>query len=247
MKKFIILSSMLGLVLPFTMFAEDTVPKLNVAIPPIVTTYNGTCASNAVIAYENSQQAIFDTKQASIKAAALTRRDALSAAYVLTDEVKRNTTIRSVYDAFLLSQKNADLIARDALKIQRGLFTTTMQGCGALLPDPTRDQMENQNYQDNNNNENNRQQMRNMPGVGGMNSDTTGTQNQYQNKFFKQGMRGEEVKRIQKILNLNADGVFGPETSRKVREWQKKEGLKEDGILGKESFYKLEPQRESNN
>lgn len=50
-------------------------------------------------------------------------------------------------------------------------------------------------------------------------------------------MRGEDVKMLQEALikqgySLNADGVFGPETDRCVRDFQGRQGLVVDGIVG---------------
>jgi peptidoglycan hydrolase-like protein with peptidoglycan-binding domain len=40
--------------------------------------------------------------------------------------------------------------------------------------------------------------------------------------LLKKGSRGEEVKQLQTLLGLSADGSFGPMTETKVKEWQAK-------------------------
>jgi peptidoglycan hydrolase-like protein with peptidoglycan-binding domain len=50
------------------------------------------------------------------------------------------------------------------------------------------------------------------------------------------GLRGEPVKRLQKKLGVEADGVFGPGTEQAVKDYQKKNGLKVDGIAGPDTF-----------
>lgn len=56
---------------------------------------------------------------------------------------------------------------------------------------------------------------------------------------LKKGSRGEEVKKLQKLLNLYADGIFGPLTEERVKEFQKANGLIADGIVGDKTWEKL--------
>ena len=65
---------------------------------------------------------------------------------------------------------------------------------------------------------------------------------------IKLGSRGEDVKKLQQILGINADGVFGSSTDLKVKAWQKSKGLKVDGIVGNASWeIILEKQNKTNN
>ena len=57
--------------------------------------------------------------------------------------------------------------------------------------------------------------------------------------MLKIGSTGEDVKLLQSKLGLNPDGVFGPETEKKVKEWQRSNGLVDDGIVGQLSWEKL--------
>lgn len=57
--------------------------------------------------------------------------------------------------------------------------------------------------------------------------------------ILKVGSKGEEVKEIQKRLNLKADGIFGPITEEAVKEFQKENGLAVDGIVGNNTLKKL--------
>lgn len=50
--------------------------------------------------------------------------------------------------------------------------------------------------------------------------------------MYKKGSKGEMVSRIQELLGLKADGVFGPNTEKAVRQWQLQNGLTVDGIVG---------------
>lgn len=64
-------------------------------------------------------------------------------------------------------------------------------------------------------------------------------------KIYKQGSRGEEVRRIQQMLakvgySLKADGDYGQRTADAVRQFQQKQGLKPvDGIVGPVTMARL--------
>lgn len=45
-------------------------------------------------------------------------------------------------------------------------------------------------------------------------------------------MRGEDVREVQRRLNIKADGIFGPQTDGAVRQFQRTRGLVVDGIVG---------------
>lgn len=53
------------------------------------------------------------------------------------------------------------------------------------------------------------------------------------------GSRGEEVKKLQKLLYLPTDGVFGPITRKAVSDFQWKHGLIADGIVGPQTRVEL--------
>jgi len=56
---------------------------------------------------------------------------------------------------------------------------------------------------------------------------------------LKVGSRGEDVKKIQEALGLEADGVFGKMTQAAVMEWQGENGLTRDGIVGPKTMAKM--------
>lgn len=58
-------------------------------------------------------------------------------------------------------------------------------------------------------------------------------------KTIKQGSRGEEVKTLQKKLNITADGIFGKNTVAAVKAYQKANGLTPDGIVGPHTWESL--------
>lgn len=57
--------------------------------------------------------------------------------------------------------------------------------------------------------------------------------------ILKNGSTGEEVKKLQTKLGLNADGNFGPGTEASVKKWQQENGLTADGIVGDGTWSKL--------
>ena len=56
---------------------------------------------------------------------------------------------------------------------------------------------------------------------------------------LKKGSKGEEVKVLQKALNITVDGDFGTKTETAVKEFQKSKGLVADGIVGKKTWEAL--------
>lgn len=56
---------------------------------------------------------------------------------------------------------------------------------------------------------------------------------------LRKGSKGEEVKRLQRLLNLTDDGIFGPATEAAVKEYQKTHGLVADGIVGDKTWEAL--------
>lgn len=57
--------------------------------------------------------------------------------------------------------------------------------------------------------------------------------------LLKKGSKGEDVKKLQRFLGTIADGVFGNQTEKLVKEWQKKYDLVVDGIVGDETWNKM--------
>jgi putative chitinase len=57
--------------------------------------------------------------------------------------------------------------------------------------------------------------------------------------LLKNGSKGEEVKQLQTLLGLTADGIFGNGTEAKVKEWQSANGLTADGIVGPGTWGKM--------
>lgn len=49
---------------------------------------------------------------------------------------------------------------------------------------------------------------------------------------IRKGSRGEDVKRLQEILRLLPDGLFGPLTEEAVLQYQRERGLAADGVVG---------------
>ena len=72
-----------------------------------------------------------------------------------------------------------------------------------------------------------------------------------QKQFLYYGTRGDDVRTLQRRLSNwgyydgNISGVFGPETSRSVREFQRRNNLQVDGLVGEETWgamgYRMRP------
>lgn len=65
---------------------------------------------------------------------------------------------------------------------------------------------------------------------------STGPTTQQTRRVLRQGARGQDVAEMQRVLGINADGVFGPATDRALREWQRANNLTADGIAGPRTF-----------
>lgn len=57
---------------------------------------------------------------------------------------------------------------------------------------------------------------------------------------LRYGSTGSQVKTLQTLLAIKADGIFGLKTEKAVREFQKESGLKVDGIVGEKTRQKLQ-------
>lgn len=55
-------------------------------------------------------------------------------------------------------------------------------------------------------------------------------------RIIKLGDRGDEVKKLQKLLHLLDDGIFGKLTQEAVKKFQKEHGLFADGIVGPKTW-----------
>jgi len=58
-------------------------------------------------------------------------------------------------------------------------------------------------------------------------------------RTLRKGMEGKDVKRMQKFLGVEADGVFGFGTLTALKKWQNKNGLLPDGIAGPATLAKM--------
>lgn len=58
-------------------------------------------------------------------------------------------------------------------------------------------------------------------------------------RTLRRGMEGDDVKRMQKVLGVSADGIFGFGTAIAVKKWQRTNGLTPDGIVGPKTLAKM--------
>ena len=58
-------------------------------------------------------------------------------------------------------------------------------------------------------------------------------------RTLRRGMKGDDVKRMQKVLGVTADGDFGFGTAEAVKKWQRANGLTPDGIVGPKTQAKM--------
>lgn len=60
-------------------------------------------------------------------------------------------------------------------------------------------------------------------------------------RTLQKGIRGQDVRTLQKILHLFEDGIYGPLCEEKIREIQASAGLKVDGVCGPKTWAVLLP------
>ena len=58
--------------------------------------------------------------------------------------------------------------------------------------------------------------------------------------ILARGARGEAVRRVQRVLRLSPDGLFGPATERAVRRFQRAGSLRADGVVGARTWRLIE-------
>ncbi|MDP4549862.1 N-acetylmuramoyl-L-alanine amidase [Alkalihalobacillus macyae] len=61
----------------------------------------------------------------------------------------------------------------------------------------------------------------------------------YPGNLIKVGSRGKDVKRIQRAVGANPDGIFGRNTEKAVRAYQSRHGLSVDGVVGINTWNKM--------
>lgn len=58
----------------------------------------------------------------------------------------------------------------------------------------------------------------------------------YPGKPIKKGDKGKDVERVQRAVGVKADGDFGPNTEKAVKDYQSRHGLSADGIVGPKTW-----------
>lgn len=61
----------------------------------------------------------------------------------------------------------------------------------------------------------------------------------YGGKPVKKGSKGEAVKWVQSKVGVVADGNFGAQTEKAVKDWQTAHGLLADGVVGPKTWQAL--------
>jgi len=57
--------------------------------------------------------------------------------------------------------------------------------------------------------------------------------------ILRLGSKGEDVKTLQRLLKIDVDGIFGPQTEKSVKDFQWGHGLEIDGIVGEKTWRAL--------
>lgn len=54
----------------------------------------------------------------------------------------------------------------------------------------------------------------------------------YPGHYLRRGSTGADVRVVQRVVKVQADGVYGPITENAVKVWQRRNGLSADGVVG---------------
>ena len=65
-------------------------------------------------------------------------------------------------------------------------------------------------------------------------------------RLLKIGSKGDDVKKLQQVLSLKPDGIFGPVTERAVKRYQLQNDLVVDGIVGRNTWQLLQVVKPTN-
>lgn len=90
---------------------------------------DGACMSSAVDKRDTAIVTAFDAFAASTKTALTTRKDALKAAWALTDTAQRQTALKAAWKTFTTSHKSAREAFRTAKKAAHQQFRTDAKTC----------------------------------------------------------------------------------------------------------------------
>lgn len=99
--------------------------------PVVHKTVDLACMQTAVEKRDNAIMAALDTYSSGVKTALQTRRDALKAAWGITDKKQRRTALRAAWDAFQGTWKNATKALRGAKKDAWTQFNKDQRACYA--------------------------------------------------------------------------------------------------------------------
>lgn len=111
--------------------AEDTANTTATTTPPVRKTLDLACMQSAVEKRDNAIIAAFDAYSASVKTALTTRRDALKAAWGLTDRIQRRDAINAAWKAHRKARNDAFRTLRDARRAAWKQFRADAKTCKA--------------------------------------------------------------------------------------------------------------------
>jgi hypothetical protein len=107
-------------------------------------TVNGACVSAAVDKRDTALISALGTFHTSVSAALTVRKDALKAAWVLTDVSAREAAVKAAWKAFGTSAREAKHAFRTAKKTAWKTFKTEARACGAAGADSSGESADNQ-------------------------------------------------------------------------------------------------------
>lgn len=101
---------------------------------PDASSFNGQCMSTASDKRDTAMIAAVETHHASVKTALTVRRDAVKAAWLLTDKTQRETALKAAHDAFRTSSQKSRQVFDAARKTAHTAFKTDATSCKVAVP-----------------------------------------------------------------------------------------------------------------
>lgn len=112
------------------MIALPVLAKKNIAN---LTTVDITCIKNAIEKRDNAVISALNIFNSSVSLALAARKDALKAAWDLTDKAQRKEALKTAWENYKKSLKDARTILREAKKTTWKQFYTDRKACGKTI------------------------------------------------------------------------------------------------------------------
>lgn len=110
----------------------------------VAATMDGACVSAAVDKRDTALISLFSAFNTSVSTALTTRKDALKAAWLLTETSAREAALKAAWKAFNMTIRSARQTFKTAKKTAWETFKSEARACGTSSADPSGESADNQ-------------------------------------------------------------------------------------------------------